>query len=175
MIISPIKLKEKHPNESIESLTEKIIAIESAIRNYTKNNFQDRRVRFNVEIKGNICTPWNPLIKEGDTVTLSQGINEGFYNVESSTPEGIKLSGDIVDTTSNLLTKVLYPADVMSVAMDLVKWTVEYSDKQAMGISSESISRYSVSYGNMNSEGANINGYPVSIMSRLNPYMRAKF
>lgn len=175
MIISLTKLKVMFPNVEEQVLIDKITAIESAIRGYTNNNFQDRKVRFSAAILNNVCTPSHPLIKEGDTVTISQSINEGFYNVESVSENQMILSSELIDTPINLITKVYYPPDVVSVASDLMKWTIEYSEKQLMGISSESISRYSVSYSNLNSDGANINGYPVSIMSRLKAYMKAKF
>lgn len=68
-----------------------------------------------------------------------------------------------------------YPYDVIDVALEMLKWKLEYSEKQTMGISSESISRYSVSYANMNDGNSTINGYPKSMMSRLKPYMKAKF
>lgn len=175
MIISLAKLKVMFPNAEEQVLIDKITAIESAIRGYTNNNFQDRKVRFSAAILNNVCTPSHPLIKEGDTVTISQSINEGFYNVESVNENQMILSSELIDTPINLITKVYYPPDVVSVAADLMKWTIEYSEKQLMGISSESISRYSVSYSNLNSDGTNINGYPSSIMSRLKAYMKAKF
>ena len=175
MIISLSNLKELYPNENEQSLIDKILAIESAIRGYTNNNFQDTRVRFTVETINNKCFPSSRFIKRGDTVTLSQSINEGFYNVECVTDEHIKISEELIDTPVNLLTKVKYPQDVINVAMDLLKWTLDYSDKQAMGITEETISRYTVKYANTNSQETNINGYPISIMSRLKPYMKAKF
>lgn len=175
MIISLSKLKEMFPNVEEQLLIDKITAIECAIRGYTKNNFQDRKVRFSAAISNNVCTPSHPLIKVGDTVTVSQSINEGYYNVESVSDNQFTISGELTDTPINLITKVYYPPDVVNVAADLMKWTIEYSEKQLMGISSESISRYSVSYSNVSSDGANINGYPVAIMSKLKPYIRAKF
>lgn len=175
MIIPLTKLKVMFPNVEDQVLIDKITAIESAIRGYTHNNFQDKKVRFTADIVNNVCTPSHPLIKEGDTVTVSQSANDGYYNVESVSDNQFTLSGELIDTPINLITKVYYPPDVVNVASDLIKWAIEYSEKQLMGISSESISRYSVSYSNLNSDGANINGYPVSIMSRLKPYMKAKF
>ena len=175
MIISLAKLKSMFPNVEDQVLIDKITAIESAIRGYTKNNFQDRKVRFSAAILNNVCTPSHPLIKEGDTVTISQSINEGFYNVETVNENQMILSSELIDAPINLITKVYYPPDVVNVASDLIKWEIEYSEKQLMGISSESISRYSVSYSNVSSDGANINGYPVAIMSKLKPYIRAKF
>lgn len=175
MIISLGDLKELYPNENEQSLVDKVLAIESAIRGYTNNNFQDTRVRFTVEIKDNKCYPSSNYIKNGDTVTISQSINEGFYNVKFVTTEHISISEELINSQVNLLTKVKYPPDVVSVAMDLLKWTIEYSDKQAAGITEESISRYSVKYSNINDNNSNINGFPLSIMNRLKPYMKAKF
>ena len=175
MIIPLSNLKELYPNENEQSLIDKILAIESAIRGYTNNNFQDTRVRFTVDIKNNKCSPSSNYIKAGDTITISQSINEGFYNVECVTDEHIAISEELIDSPVNLLTKVKYPHDVISVAMDLLKWTIEYSNKQAMGITEESISRYTVKYANTNSEETNVNGFPISIMNRLKPYMKAKF
>lgn len=175
MIISLSNLKELYPNENEQSLIDKVTAIESAIRGYTNNNFQDKRVRFSANIIDNVCTPTHPLIKEGDTITISQSINEGFYNVDTVNENQMILSRELIDSPINLITKVYYPPDVVNVAYELMNWAINYSEKAMAGISSETISRYSVSYGNMNGNGANINGYPVVIMSKLKPYVRAKF
>ena len=58
-----------------------------------------------------------------------------------------------------LVTKVEYPADVKMGVVNLMKWEMEKRDK--VGIQSESISRHSVTYYNMDGDNT-VMGYPKS-------------
>ena len=175
MIISVARLKEKYPSEDTESLTEKINAIEWAIRGYTNNEFQDKRLRFKAKITNGILYPKPSYIKVGDTITITQGLNHGFYTVDTICDEHFTVENYVIDEEESLVTKVYYPPDVISVAFDLMEWQIKHSEKVIAGVSSEQISRYSVSYGNMDFDNTNINGYPSPMMKRLKPYMKAKF
>lgn len=68
---------------------------------------------------------------------------------------------------------VEYPPDVKIGAMNMLKWDIEKRDK--VGISSETISRHSVSYVSMEAENHCNCGYPKSVMGFLKPYKRARF
>lgn len=65
-----------------------------------------------------------------------------------------------------------YPSDVKLGLINLVKW--DFANRDKLGISSETISRHSVTYSGM-SEGDYSGGYPKALTSFLKPYMKARF
>ena len=65
-----------------------------------------------------------------------------------------------------------YPADVKMGVVYMLKWDLENRDK--VGIASETISRHSVTYFNMDGDNSTM-GYPKSLLGFLKPYMRARF
>ena len=65
-----------------------------------------------------------------------------------------------------------YPMDVKMGVVNLLKWEATNRDK--VGVASESISRHSVTYFNMDGDNS-IMGYPRSLMGFLRPYMKARF
>ncbi len=65
-----------------------------------------------------------------------------------------------------------YPMDVKLGAVNLLKWETANRDK--VGISSETISRHSVSYFDMTGDNSSM-GYPKALLGFLQPYMRARF
>ena len=67
-----------------------------------------------------------------------------------------------------------YPPDVKMGAINALKWDFAMRDK--IGISSETISRHSVTYADAagNSDG-NASGYPLAVIGFLKPYMRGSF
>ena len=72
----------------------------------------------------------------------------------------------------NLVTKVVYPSDVVRGAINLIVWDLKNRDKT--GISSETIGRHSVSY--FNTDGDNsVMGYPKSLLGFLKPNIKARF
>lgn len=63
-----------------------------------------------------------------------------------------------------------YPVDIKMGVVELFRWEEQYRDK--LGISSETISRHSISYNsNMQLEGT----YPKELLNFLKPYMKARF
>lgn len=65
-----------------------------------------------------------------------------------------------------------YPMDVKMGVVNLMKWELNNRDK--VGVQSESISRHSVTYYNV--DGSNtVMGYPKTLMGFLKPYMKARF
>ena len=65
-----------------------------------------------------------------------------------------------------------YPMDVKMGAINLLLWDFDHRDK--VGIQSESISRHSVTYFNL--DGTNCDcGYPRAMLGFLKPYKRARF
>ena len=65
-----------------------------------------------------------------------------------------------------------YPMDVKMGVVNLMKW--EQNNRDKVGVSSETISRHSVTYFNMDGDNS-IMGYPKSLMGFLKPYKRARF
>lgn len=72
----------------------------------------------------------------------------------------------------HLTTEGEYPMDVKMGVVNLMKWEIDNRDK--VGVASETISRHSVTYFNMDGDNS-IMGYPRSLMGFLKPYKRARF
>ena len=73
--------------------------------------------------------------------------------------------------TNNFEDVLEYPSDVRLGVIGMLIWDIEKRDK--IGISSETISRHSVTYNNatINSVG----GYPDAVIAFLKPYVKARF
>ena len=65
-----------------------------------------------------------------------------------------------------------YPADIKMGVVNMLKWELENRDK--VGIASETISRHSVTYFDMNGDNSTM-GFPKALLGFLKPYMRARF
>lgn len=65
-----------------------------------------------------------------------------------------------------------YPMDVKMGVVNLMKWELDNRDK--VGVQSETISRHSVTYFNMDGDNS-VMGFPKALMGFLKPYMRARF
>lgn len=65
-----------------------------------------------------------------------------------------------------------YPMDVKMGVVNLLKWELEHREK--VGVASETISRHSVTYFNMDG-GNSVMGFPSSLLGFLKPYKRARF
>lgn len=84
----------------------------------------------------------------------------------------ITLDKDLLDESTVLVTKVEYPVDVQMGVVNMLKWDLENREK--VGIQSETISRHSVTYFNMDGDNSAL-GYPKSLTGFLKPYMKARF
>ena len=145
-------------------------AIESVIRAYTNNNFQQRGVRFTGRSEGAYIYGDPRFFRVGDTVQISaSAVNDGLYTVNEVADDYITVDGDLLPVESNLVTKVHYPPDVIQCAVDLFKWHQNMGEK--VGIKSETISRHSVTY----EDSATLYmGYPVGILNGLKLYKKAR-
>ena len=111
----------------------------------------------------------SPLIKVGDTVLITNSqYNDGVYTLENT--DGT-LNKELLDDDYNKVTLVRYPASIKLGVVKLLQYNVKMDSK--IGISSESISRHSVSYAQPSSDA--VCGYPSSLMSFLKPFMKARF
>ena len=173
MIISVGKLRGFiSTNEIDEVLEAKLQALELLIRKYTNNNFQNRNIRYSCDIESNKLMFTSLYLKEGDTIQISESkYNNGLYVIKSLNG-GMTLDKDIYDESNVLVTKVEYPMDVQMGVVNLIKWDEENRNK--VGIQSETISRHSVTYFNMDGDNS-IVGYPKSLVGFLKPYMKARF
>lgn len=176
MIISVEKAKEF---VNLEGWTDakiemKLKAIEQTIRAYTNNNFQDRGYRVQASVQNGLLLSLAPMpFAVDDTVQISESVlNDGLYTLIGVTDDTATTVDELKDEIAVLVTKVVYPADVIECALNLLEWEKEHRSK--VGIQSETLSRHSVSYFNM--DGSNqIMGYPSSLLGCLKPYRKLRF
>ena len=154
---------------SDDELIFKLSAIEMGIRKYTNNYFQNRAMRCTSEIRDGVILTPSEYFEVGDTVQISeQPVNDGLFVIEA----GMSLNPTPIDGERNTISKVIYPIDVKMGAINLLKWEIERRDK--VGISSETISRHSVTYFSMDGSNTAI-GFPSPLLGFLKPYMKARF
>lgn len=167
MIISVDELKQYITTDKTDQVLEAMLqALELMIRAYTNNNFQNRNKRFYSDIENGVLLSFSyPWLSEGDTIQISESkLNDGLYTFSGSM--------GLLDEKKVLVTKIEYPADVKMGVVNLAKWELENREK--VGIQSESISRHSVTYFNMDGDNSTM-GYPKSLLGFLRPYMKARF
>jgi hypothetical protein len=171
MIISTDELKTAFPDKDDVALKRKADAIEQMIRSHTNNNFQNRTVRYDGFVRDGMIISGADYLKVGDTIQLSESVNRGLF-VITELDGGISVDGDLFDEDHCLVTKVEYPADVVEGAFNLIRWDV--GNRSKVGIKSESLSRHSTTYYDMDSSNS-LAGYPASLIGFLKPYMKARF
>ena len=160
-------------NMDKEGLKERLKAAEALIRAYTNNNFQNRHMRITVPVRDGMIQGCSPYMKAGDTIQISQSeVNDGLYEIVEVKEGLIKVDGELYDSPGNMVTKVVYPADVQKGVIDLMIW--EKDNRKRVGIKSEELSRHSVTYFDQDSENQ-VMGYPVSLLGFLKPYVKARF
>ena len=170
MIITIEELKKVSELSNIpdEQLTVMCEGIEDFIRQYTNNNFIVKNVTFNTPSMDGKLETVSPLIKVGDTVLISNSkYNNGVYVLTAM--DGT-LDKELFDD-DNKVTLVKYPPAIKLGVVKLLQYNAKMDDK--VGISSESLSRHSVSYAQPSNDS--VGGYPASLMSFLKPYMKARF
>lgn len=164
-------------DETDQALEIKLQGLELLIRTYTNNNFQLRAFR----IACDAVSDGNQLViaskvpfKVCDTIQITDSAYQmnQLLTVESVNETSVTVKEDILDESEITVTKVHYPADVKIGVAYMLKWDLENRDK--VGIASETISRHSVSYFNMD-QGNSTVGYPTSLVGFLKPYKKARF
>ena len=175
MIISVEKAKElvNFNGWEDEKIRMKLLAVEQTIRAYTNNNFQDRGCRVQADIAAGVfmsesLTPFSV----GDTVQISESrYNSGLFTVSETGDTTFTVSDETRDEDDVLVTKVVYPDDVVACCVNLLEW--EVNNRAKVGVQSETLSRHSVTYFNM--DGANqVMGYPASLLGCLKAYRKAR-
>lgn len=152
----------------------KLKAIEQTIRAYTNNNFQDRSYRRTADIVGGlfVCEALTPFSVD-DTVQISESeLNKGLFVVTSADDSTFTVAENVVDEKEVLVTKIKYPDDVVDCALNLLEWEIKSREK--VGIQSETLSRHSVTYFNMDGDNS-LMGYPKSLLGGLKAYKKARF
>jgi hypothetical protein len=105
-------------------------------------------------------------------ISESELIPDALVTVESVDGGTITVKEDLYDESGVVITKVSYPKDVQMGIVNLMKWELENRDK--VGVASETISRHSVTYFDMNGDNATM-GYPKALLGFLKPYKKARF
>lgn len=175
MIISVEKIKElvTFNGWSDEKIRMKLLAVEQTIRAYTNNNFQDRGFRVRADIAAGVFMSESLIpFSVGDTVQIGETrFNSGLFTVSEVNDVTFMVDGETRDEDDVLVTRVKYPADVVECAVNLMEW--ELNNRGKVGIQSETLSRHSVTYFNM--DGANnVMGYPASLLGCLKPYRKVR-
>lgn len=157
-------------NDADNLIETKLKAIESVIRAYTNNNFQQREIRFIGYSTGMYVYGEPRYINIGDTVQISASkVNDGLYQVTDVGDSGIQVDQILNDVEYNMVTKISYPADVVQCAVDLYRWKQDMGSK--VGIKSETLSRHSVTY---EDSATLFMGYPIGILNGLKLYKKAR-
>ena len=174
MIISVEELKEHITTDLSDKVLEgKLQALELLIRKHTNNNFQLRNIRFQCPVEAGKLKLSTNMLSVGDTIQISESMySEGVFNVTEIAVGNIVLNKQLFDEKTVLVTKVEYPIDIVMGVVNMLKWDLENRDK--VGIQSETISRHSVTYFNMDGDNSAL-GYPKSLLGFLKPYMKARF
>ncbi len=178
MILTVAELRQYiETEETDQALEAKLQALELLIRGYTNNNFQLRAIRaVAVAVSSENALLFNAPVpfRIGDTlqITDSDLLPDKLVTVTAVTDGKITVAEDIYDEGGVVITKVHYPADVKMGVVNLMRWELENRDK--VGIASETISRHSVTYFNMDGDNSMM-GYPKSLLGFLKPYMKARF
>lgn len=161
-------------DETDQALEARLQALELLIRAYTNNNFQRRGYRCNANITGTAFTGDTvPPFVVGDTVQVTESLlNAGLYTVKTVAENSFSVNESLQPENNVVCTKVVYPADVKMGAVNMMKW--ELNSREKVGISSETISRHSVTYFDLGADNS-IMGYPKALLGFLRPYQRARF
>lgn len=175
MIMTVQEYRQFHDTTLEDSVLEGMLqALELLVRKYTNNNFQKRAFRSEADIvNGMMIVEAVSHIVEGDTIQISESrLNEGLFTVTEASDSVFEVKEPLHDETNVLVTKVEYPMDVKLGVVNLMKWDIE--NRKKVGIQSETISRHSVTYFNMDGDNA-VMGYPRSLLGFLTPYKKARF
>ena len=163
-------------DEDDQALEARLQALELLIRAYTNNNFQQRGFRVEADIRGGVFMSESLIpFAVGDTVMISQSDlqSDCLCIVKEITDDTtFTVNESCADDDCILVTKVVYPADVKLGVANMLKWQLDNGDK--VGVASETISRHSVTYFNMDGDNSTM-GFPKAVLGFLRPYMKARF
>ena len=175
MIISVEKAKElvNFPGWTDEKIRMKLLAVEQTIRAYTNNNFMDRGFRIQANIRNGAFVSDSPIpFSNGDTIQIiNSRLNNGLFTVYTADDTTFMVDEETRDEDNVTVVKVVYPSDVIACTVNLLEW--EVNNRSKVGIQSETLSRHSVTYFNMDSAN-NVMGYPTSLLGCLRAYRKVR-
>lgn len=163
-------------DETDQVLEARLQALELSIRGYTNNNFQKRAFRavaVAVSTGNQLICPTPTPFKAGDTLEITESeLNTGLVTINSISGLAMSVREELYDESGVVITKVVYPADVKLGVAKMLQWQLDNGDKT--GVQSETISRHSVTYFNMDGDNSTM-GFPKSLLGFLKPYRKARF
>lgn len=176
MLITIEKLKEIYTDKDFSKYSDvrlemKLKSIETAIRRLTHNKFLNRAFKYSHIAKGGkMIVSKQHYLKVDDTVLISGStFNNGLYVIKEIDNNTFTLDKPLIDDIKGIAIKVEYPIDIIDGAVELLDWDCNYKMADKQGISSESISRHSVSYVQY-SESNMKEGYPIEKMGFIKKY-----
>lgn len=149
----------------------KLRAIEQTVRAYTHNDFTDRDYKRTADIVGGSFVMDAPMpFVAGDTVQITETrLNKGLFTVAVADESVFSVLEAVQDEPSVLVTKVVYPADVVDCCVNLLEWEITNRDK--VGVKSETLSRHSVTY---EDSASMFLGYPLALLGCLKLYRKLR-
>ena len=177
MIMTVAELRQYITTDETDQVLEaRLQALELLIRAYTNNPFQSRGFRCVADIRGGVFMSESLIpFETGDTVMISRSDlqSDCLCTVKEITDDTtFTVNEAVADDDCILVTRVVYPADVKLGVANMLKWQLDNGDK--VGVASETISRHSVTYFNMDGDNSTM-GFPKSLLGFLKPYMKARF
>lgn len=176
MILTVAEFRQFVDSDDSDAVLEmKLKAIEHAIRKYTNNKFHVKNASLIADVPAGIFMS-EALIpfEAGDTIEIvGSDKNDGLYTVKEVTDDTtFTVNEKTRDEIDVCVVKVEYPPDVKMGVVNMMTW--EKENRTKAGIQSESISRHTVNYINLDQWNATM-GYPASLVQFLKPHMKARF
>lgn len=177
MIMTVAELRQYvETDEKEQALEARLQALELLIRAYTNNSFQNLGFCIDADIRSGVFMSESLIpFAVDDTVMISRSkLQPGcLLTVKEITDDTtFTVNESVANDDDILVTKVSYPADVKLGVANMLNWQLRNGNK--VGVSSETISRHSVTYFNMEGDNS-LMGYPKSLIGFLKPYQRARF
>ena len=155
-----------------DELRSRLSGIETAIRKYTNNHFIVRGTEHEVEVREGKIVLSSPFFLVGDNVEIqSEEYKDKVFTITDIDGFGLIVDEPLRFEGTYIMSLVKYPKDIVMGVVNLLKWDI--SNREKIGVKSETISRWSVTYYDMDSNS--LLGYPSSLLGFLKPYMRARF
>lgn len=160
-------------------------AFETSIRELTHNKFQKVNVRAsNLTIENYTIELGEGTtlgMRVGDTIEINDTLyNDGLYVIKTlgattiTIDEVVAGSKQFISETAKdaIVTLVHYPADIVKGVKSLIEYDLKMADK--VGIKSETISRMSVTYYDVNATD-NAEGYPKALLDFIRKYEKMRW
>lgn len=155
-----------------EELRTRVSALETAIRKYTNNLFHVRGCISQAVIKDGKIILESPInLKVGDSVFLySYSYENKVITIDDINELTLTVDEELRVDEPVSVGLIQYPDDIKMGVVNLIKWDI--SNREKVGVKSETISRWSVTYFDL--ESNSLLGYPASLLGFLKPYKRMR-